>query len=160
MKEFEHLEQMAADFAATLAAFDTARKETDDIIRATDERLKLDRELTADRVAELTKTANDATRSVTVRRVAAAELEKIGAQEIGTTAEEEAAFAELMEQQEAALRDMRTIRQNVRAAIEAATRRLREIRAEILGNSRPGLAPRWIEGQRAAFEKLGGCGNE
>ena len=162
MKEFEHLEQMAADFAATLAAFDAARKETDDIISATAARQELERELTAARVAELTKTAGDTARSVTVRRVAAAELERIEAQKIGTTPEERAAVAELLEQQEVALRDMRIIQTNVRPALEAATRKLQEIRAGILGDNRPGLAPRWIESQREQFEKLstGGGGDE
>lgn len=162
MTDYEKLEQLAVDFATTMTAFDAAHKDTDDLIGAVGARLKMERSLAASRAAELGKTANDPSRSETVRRVAAAELAKLQAQVITTTQEESAALAELVNQQQAAIRDLKKIQQAAKPAFEAAAKQLQAIRSEILGSQRPDIAPRWIAKQQTAFEKLsaGGGYNE
>lgn len=161
MDDFSKLQQLASDFAISMAAFDTARHDAEDMLKATGERLKMEHELATSRAAELEKTANDPTRSETVRRVAAGELVKLKSQAITTTPEESAAFSELLEQQRAALRDLKDLQEAAKVAAEAAAKRIQSIRAEIVGNQRPGLANRWIESQQAAFDRLsvGGVAN-
>lgn len=162
MTDFEKLEQLSVDFASTKAAFETARKDADDMIAATGARLKMERELAASRMAELRKTANDPSRSETVRRVAAAELVKLQAQTITATTEEAAAFAALIEQQKTAIRDIKAIRQATKPAADGAVKQVQTLRESIMGSEIETLAPRWIASQQAAFERLsvGGGGDE
>ena len=154
MDEFGKLKQLADDYAATVAAFDAAHHDTDDLISATAARLQMERELAASRIAELRKTAADTTRSETVRRVAAVELEKLKAQTIAATHEECAAVAELIEQQKAAIRDIEAIRQAAKSAADEAAKKVQTLKEAIFASEILTLAPRWVEGQRTAFDKL------
>ena len=161
MDEFTRLKQLADDYAATMAAFDSARHDTDDLISATAARLQMERALTSSRIAELRKTAADTSRSETVRRVAAVELEKLKGQTIAATPEECAAVTELIEQQKAAVRDIKAIRQAAKPAADEAVKQVQALRESIMGSEIETLAPRWIEGQQKAFDKLsvGGAAN-
>lgn len=154
MDEFGKLKQLADDYAATVAAFDATRHDTDDLIRATAARLEMERALAASKIAELTKTAEDTSRSETVRRVAAAALEKLKSQTITATPEECAAVADLLELQKAALRDIKAIRQTAKPAADEAAKKVQTLRESIFASEILTLAPRWVEGQRTAFDKL------
>lgn len=154
MNDFEKLTQLHEDFTATWAAFDAARHDAADMIDAVTTRLQMERTQTAARVAELQRTAKDPNRSETVRRVAAGELSKIRDRKYSATPEEAAAFTELVKQQKCALRDLKQIQQDTKAAIEGSTRRIQEIRNKILGNQLVAVAPSWIPGQEAEFAKL------
>ena len=154
MNVFKKLEQLHADFTITKAAYDAARHETEDMISATSERLQMERDLAASRIAELEQTANDPDRSDTVRRVAAAELEKIRKQRIAATPEEQAAVAELIKQQQSAVSDFKRIQREIREAISAAKGQIEAIRAEVLGSWDVDMAPTNITSQEKAFAKL------
>ena len=154
MNVFKKLEQLHADFTVTMAAYDAARHETKDMISATSERLQMERDLAASRVAELEQTANDLERSDTVRRVAAAELEKIRKQRIAATPEEQAAVVELIKQQQNAVSDLKRLQGEARAAISAAKEQIESIRAEVLGSWDVSLAPNHIQGQKKEFATL------
>lgn len=153
MNEFKKLEQLYKDFDITVAAFESARHETEDMISATSERLQMERNLAASRIIELEQTANDLDRSDTVRRVAAAELEKIRKQRIAATPEEQAAVAELIEQQQTAFHDMQTIENATREAIRAVNSRVEEIRNAVLCFDIK-IRQSWITGQQKKFAKL------
>lgn len=154
MNVFKKLEQLHADFAITMAAYDAARHETKDMISATSERLQMERDLAASRIAELEQTANDPDRSDTVRRVAAAELEKIRKQQIAATPEEQEAVAELLKQQHTAFTDLKRLQDEARVAISAAKEQIESIRAEVLGSWSVSLAPNHIKGQEKEFAQL------
>lgn len=162
MNDFEKLTQLHEDFTATWAAFDAARHDADDIITAVRERLRLEQEQTAARVADLERTVKDFNRSESVRRMACVELSKIQKQQFFSTVEEQAAFMELIAQQETALRDLKQIQQNTKIAITGAQEAIQAIRVNILGSQNIDLAPRWIVGLRSEFEKLceGGADND
>ena len=147
MNVFKKLEQLHADFTVTMAAYDAAHHETKDMISATSERLQMERDLAASRAAELEQTANDLGRSDTVRRVAAAELEKIRKQRIAATPEKQAAVAELIKQQQTAVSDFKRLQGEVRAAISAAKEQIEAIRAEVLGSWGADMAPGFIQDQ-------------
>lgn len=154
MNVFKKLEQLHADFTITKAAYDAARHETEDMISATSERLQMERDLAASRIAELEQTANDPDRSDTVRRVAAAELAKIKEQRIAATPEEQAAVAELIKQQQSAVSDFNRIQREIREAISAAKGQIEAIRADVLGSWDVDMAPTNITSQEKAFAKL------
>lgn len=154
MNVFKKLEQLHADFTITKAAYDAARHETEDMISATSERLQMERDLAASRIAELEQTANDPDRSDTVRRVAAAELAKIKEQRIAATLEETAAVAELIKQQQSAVSDFKRIQREIREAISAAKAQIETIRADVLGSWAVDMAPTNITSQEKAFAKL------
>lgn len=154
MNDFEKLTQLHEDFTATWAAFNAARHDAADMIDAVTTRLQMERTQTAARVAELQRTATNPNRSETVRRVAAGELSRIRDRRYSATPEEAAAFAELVKQQKCALRDLKQIQQDAKAAIEGATKSIQEIRGKILGSQLVDAAPSWIPGQEAEFAKL------
>lgn len=154
MSDFEKLTQLYEDFTATWAAFDAARHDAADMIDAATKRLQMERTQNAARAAELQRTATDPNRSETVRRVAASELSRIRDRRYSATPEETAAFAELVKQQKCALRDLKQIQQDTKAAIEGASKSIQEIRGKILGNQLVDAAPSWIPGQEAEFAKL------
>lgn len=131
--EFQKFAQAATDFATTAMAFNAAREETADMISATKARLQMELDLAASRVKELEQTANDPERSDTVRRVAAAELEKIRKQRIAATPEEKEATAQLIGQQKTALCDLLDLKQTLREALETFNGSVEEIRAAVLG---------------------------
>lgn len=155
MNEFEKLEQLSADFTATIAAYDTARHDADDMIAAVTARLSSEQKLTASRLAELKQIADDLDRSDTVRRVAAAELAKLKEQPAATPSQmEQEEFAKLINQQETAILDMKKIQTQTREAIEEATKRIQAIRSAILGSRDLDIMLRWITGQQSKFSNL------
>ena len=154
MSDFEKLTQLYKDFTAVWSAFNTIRHDTADMIDATTKRVQMETAQNEARVEELQRTANDPVRSETVRRVAAGELSKIRDRRYSATPEEAATFAELVNQQKCALRDIKQIQMDVKTAIERATKNIQEIRKEILGNQLVDVAPGWITGQEEEFAKL------
>lgn len=130
---FNGFAQAATDFATTVMAFDAAREETADMISATKARIQMERDLAGSRIAELEQTANNLDRSDTVRRVAAAELEKLRKQRIAATQEEQEAVADLIKQQRIAHRDLIELQKTTRTALETLNDCIEEIRAAVLG---------------------------
>lgn len=154
MRDFEKLEQLRDDHTIAWMAFKAVRHDADDLAAAVGARLRQEREQSAARVAELEQIVSDPSRSETVRRMAAAELAKIQERQFFATPEEVAAFSALVGEQESALRDIRQIQEDAKAAIAAATKRVAEIRDTILCDQNIDLAPRWIAGQKSEFAKL------
>lgn len=95
MSCFDLLLQLKQDFDTTMLAYNTAWREGKDLIEGVKERLAMDRRRDEERAAELRQTVANTSRSVTVRRVAEAELAKMDGLEYFATPEEIAAFKEL-----------------------------------------------------------------
>lgn len=154
MKEFDKLVELCDDFSITWAAVKIARRDAEDMISAVQARLHNEKQRDEERIAELQRTMSDPSRSETVRRVAGAELARIRDCRYHANAAEVEAFSELINQEKKALRDLSETQQSTRAAIEAAEKRIKEMRKDILGNQLADLAPSWPAGQEAEFAKL------
>lgn len=120
MNHFDKLVQLKQDFDTTMLAYNTAWREAKDLLDGVKERLDLDRRTNEARATEYRKIVADKSRSVTVRRVAEAELAKMENLEYFATAEEIAAFKELAAEQDQAAADLKTINDNILTAIQVA----------------------------------------
>lgn len=154
MNDFEKLIQLHEDFAIAWMAFKAARHDADDLVAAVGARLRQEREQSANRMAELERIMADSNRSESVRRMASVELAKIQERQFFATPEEVAAFSALVSEMEVALRDLKQIQTDVKAAFAAVAKRVAEIRGDILGDPNIDLAPRWVDGQKREFAKL------
>ena len=151
---FERVEVLAEDFLATLQAIQAANKEQGEIITAAYSRMTAERERAEKRKAELQAAIGDKGRSATVRGLAQSELDTMDATKYGPTAAERGAFDRATQRGEQAVADLRKTRDELRTALSAATAELSNIRAETIGKTDTDLCARWIEGQKAKFDRL------
>lgn len=154
MSCFDLLMQLKQDFDTTMMAYNVANREAKDLLDGVKERLGLERRTDEARATEYRKIVADKSRSVTVRRVAEAELAKMENLEYFATAEEVAAFKELTAEQDQAAEDLKTINDNILIAIQAAEKTIKEIREKTRGRNDLALLPRWTKGQKAEFNHL------
>lgn len=154
MSCFDLLLQLKQDFDTTMLAYNTAWRECKDLIEGVKERLAMDRRRDEERAAELRQTVANTSRSVTVRRVAEAELAKMDGLEYFATPEEIAAFKELAAEQDQAVQDIEKINKNILVAIQAAESTIKEIREKTRGRNDLALLPRGTKSQKGTFNSL------
>lgn len=154
MNVFEKLLQLQEDFNTTWAAYNVARCDAADMIKAVAERMERDRRRNAERVADLRQIAADTSRSATVRRVAADELTQIEGREFFATPAEIEAFVDLIKQQRDALKDIRGINADIFDTAKAAEAKIKDIRLATRGHSSLQVVDHWLEGQKRDFQKL------
>lgn len=151
---FAQVEALAGDFAATLAAIHATNKEQGEIITATRARIDADKMRVEARRTELQAAVKDNNRSATVRSLAQAELDGLSAAEFKPTAAEQAAFGDATARAEQAIADLRRTRDELRAALAAASAELEGIRADTIGKTDVDIFARWIEGDVNSFNNL------
>lgn len=156
MSIFEEFTSLCGDFSTCQAAFHDAHERAQDIFVAVKSRLEVERAQTAERIAALEQQQGDPARSETVRRMAAMELAQLQARTYAVTKDEQAAFAEAVNDAETAVRDMRRLQREIRQAFDDLNAELKRLRAETLGNQSVELYGRWTEGVRRDFDRLGG----
>lgn len=154
MSVFEKLIQLQEDFNIALAEFRTAHSDANDLIKAVRERYEREKERRSVRMAELEKIINDASRSETVKRVAAAELCKLQKATFVATPEERTAFAELADLADRALDDTKKIQRTVQSVRNDAKQEIEKISKNVCGNLTVSAADTWIPGQREEFSRL------
>lgn len=154
MNVFEKLLQLHEDFNTTWTAFNVARHDAADMIKAVAERMERDSRQNAERVADLRQIAADSSRSATVRRVAEDELAKIDGREFFATTAEIEAFVDLIKQQSEALKDIRGINEDIFDTVKAAEAKIKDIRLATRGHSSLQVVDHWLEGQKRDFQKL------
>lgn len=154
MNVFEKLLQLHEDFDTTWTAFNVARHDAEDMIKAVSERMERDRRQNAERVADLRQIAADTSRSATVRRVAKDELETIEGREFFATTAEIEAFVDLIKQQSDALKDIHGINEDIFETVKAAETKIKDIRAATRGRATWPIVENWVEGQKRDFQKL------
>lgn len=154
MSCFDLLMQLKQDFDTTMLAYNAARREANDLIDGVKERLDLERRTDEARATEYRKIVADKSRSVTVRRVAEAELAKMENLEYFATAEEIAAFKELAAEQDQAVADIKRINDDILIAIQASEKTIKEIREKTRGRNDLVLLPRGTKSQKGAFNEL------
>ena len=155
MSIFEEFINLCGDFAACQAAYLDAHERAKDILGAVKNRLEAERAQTSARVAELEVQTQDPGRSETVRRMAALELAQLQARTYTVTKDEQAAFADAVNDAETAVRDMRQLSRKIREAIDSLNEEIKQMRANTLGFD-VDMRGNWIEGIRRDFDRLGG----
>ena len=160
MTAFERLSQLRNDYVAAWNAVNAARQTAKDITAAARERLEAEKAQTAARIAELEEVASDLERTATVRRMAEADLLELRERTFSPNTAETAAFMNELATAQQAYEDLRQLKDEVKSALAAAEKELAEIRGAVLGDQNLVLIPRWLDGERAAFEKLGGVCND
>lgn len=160
MSIFEQLTQAIADYETLWAAFRASKQQAADITRAVAARLAADRRQVDERTTVLISQSRDPARPSVVRQLARQELDRLQEQSFEPTADESATFAAAVEDAQAALRDIRTVRQQLRDLFGAASGELKALRASTLGNSScdDELAGRHLDGEQRAFDLLGKTG--
>lgn len=104
----------------------------------------------------ITKNLLDTGRTATVRHMAADDLQKLRERIFSPNAAETAAFMNELATAQQAHEDLRQLKDDVKIALADAEKELAEIRGAVLFDQHLVLIPRWLDGERAAFEKLGG----
>ena len=154
MNAFEKLQQIHTDYAVCIGAFNAAQDECKEIIKSVRDRLTAERERDAARMVELERQAADSSRSATVRRLAAEELEQLRDRTYSATEAEKSAFAEQTKIAEQAVSDAAAIRTTARTSVDAANAEIERARAAILGDANIDLRPRWLDRLNDASGKL------
>lgn len=154
MSIFEEFTSLCADFTVCRTAFLDAHERAKDVMDAVKARLEAERAQAAERIAALEQQQGDPARSETVRRMAALELDQLQARTYAATGDEQAAFAEAVNDAETAVRDMRRLQREIRQAFDDLNAELKRLRAETLGNQSVELYGRWTEGARRDFAPL------
>lgn len=156
MTAFEQLAQLRNDYVAARIVVNVARQTAKDITDAARERLDAEKAQTAERIAELEELQFDTGRTATVRRMAADDLLNLRERTFSPNAAETVAFMNELATAQQAYEDLRQLKDKVKDAIVSAEKELTEIRNIVLGDQSLVLIPRWLDGERVAFEKLGG----
>ena len=155
MSVFEGFTSLCADFTVCRTAFLDAHERAKDVMDAVKARLEAERAQAAERIAALEQQQGDPARSETVRRMAALELAQLQARTYAVTKDEQAAFAEAVNDAETAVRDMRQLSRKIREAIDSLNEEIKQMRANTLGFD-VDMRGNWIEGIRRDFDRLGG----
>lgn len=153
MDTFDKIRVLNEDHSAIWAQFEKCNQILKEIVKAVSERLESEKEQVAASICSATQRATDMSRSETIRRIAAAELENLEVRTFSPTAEEVAAFDEVMKEARTALSDARKTRGELIDAIRDAKSELENIWKKSGGESAK-LAERWLDNSVKEFEKL------
>lgn len=154
MKAFERVEQLHDDYLLTLAGVREASSNLQFLKNAIRERIETDRTNTLLKINRLEAQAADTSRPESVRRLAAAELEKLKEMTFAPTEAEKQAFLSEIENMEAGRVDLVNLSGSMRESLKAAETELATMRAATLGDSTLSLLPNWISGEERFFENL------
>lgn len=127
-REFERLEQLSEDYEICFLAIRAAQTEGRDLLAAIQARIASERDRDQARADELKAQLSDKSRSETVRRIAAQELERLQRTEYHETAEERAAFEECTKELDKALLDAEKTKRELADALRAAKAAIETIR--------------------------------
>lgn len=153
---FEKTARLCADYDTAKAALIAADQTTGEIVAAVRNRLQSERQQTAARIAELEGIQGDLSRSQTVRRMAAAELEQLKARAYEITAAEREAFETECAAAETALKDAREIREQLREAFAELSEEVKRLRKSTLGDERLDILAGIVKDRCKEFEDLKG----
>lgn len=128
---FERVNQLAKDAETCWNEANAAYKGSHEIISAVRERIEREKTSDAKRIEELQRQASDPTRSETLKRVAAMELETLQAKTYKINDAELAVATKEISRGRQALKDLRKI--PMRDTIKEAENALKELRANTLG---------------------------
>lgn len=154
MEVFTQLTQLHAEHGTAWAAFQKSICACRDADAAITARIDRDRDARADLVAELQTIIDDTDRSEGSRRLAALELERVRSEAVKPTADELEMYHSELECAEEALRAVRSLGEQYRAAHDAALVQLMSMRKSVLGNSGLVGADNRLESARQTYEKL------
>lgn len=129
-KEFERLEQISIDYEVCFLAIRAAQTEGRELIAAIQDRIAGERERDQARAEELMAQFSDKSRSETVRKIAAQELERLQRATYHETVEERAALEECTRELDKSLSDAGKTRDELAAALRAAKAAIETIRAK------------------------------
>lgn len=153
MSIFEDFTRLCADFSTCRTAYLDAYERAKDVFGAVKSRLEAEQAQTAARMAELETQKRDLVRSETVRRMAALELSQLQTRIYAVTEDEQAAFAEAVNDAGVAVRDMHQLRVKIRKAISDLNEAVKRMRAESLGFD-VDMCDTWLDGIRRDFDRL------
>lgn len=136
---FNRLLQLGEGYEAAKLALSFARRAAEAVQGAIVERIRADKEQTAERVTELSGLIADGSRPASTRRVWELELAQLKARTFGATTDERKAFdAEMTAAQDAA-DDLSRLQREIRETIQTANGAITELRAQTLGDPCSGL---------------------
>lgn len=151
---FNRLLQLGEDYEAAKLALSSARRAAEAVQGAIAERIRADKEQTAERMTELSGLIADGSRPASARRVWELELAQLKARTFGATPDERKEFdAEMTAAQDAA-DDLSRLQREIREAIQTVNVAIAELRAQTLGDPCSGLWGDWLESDRKAFSAL------
>lgn len=150
----EKLVQLHSDCTALWEAVRAANTEARDIMAAVGHRMENNRKTSAVRVATLAAQVADESRSSTLRRLAAQELEALQNATDSANTAEIAAFDEQILAGKQAIADLYDLKQEFRETLNAANDEIRELRAFVLGKIDLDLAKNWLDGDAEKFKRL------
>ena len=153
---FKNLEETATDYRAVFLAIQTANREGNDITSSVAARITAERRQAETRATELGATIRDATRSETIRKMAALELERLNGQTYGPTDIEREAFDDAISELEQAAADAKTLQAKLTGLLKEARDELEEIRKTTIHNTGNNLeiCAGWPTGLRRDFAAM------
>lgn len=154
MNVFEKINSLKFDYDAIRSQIRTHRGNVSEMTSAIKDRISADRKISEERIAELKRQMQDPSKTETVRKIYAAEIEKLeSASFTPTDSEIEMLDAELSAY-EKAVQDFRKVDGQLRDAIRNAKEELESIRNEINKGVQPSDFSDQIKSERKGFERL------
>lgn len=156
MSIFTQVEHAVDDYSILWAAFRESAQQAADITAAVAARIAADRAQADERTTTLAAQSRDPTRPEVVRKLAQQELERLQERVFEPTTDEAAAFADAIEDARAALKDVTTVRGQLKNLFEGANRELDTLRARTLGDQSRDieLAGRHLDREKTSFDRL------
>ena len=155
MKFVTEIDTCLSDFRVSNDAFNLFLGESEEIRKAVISRLEAERAQDAKRIKELEKQAKDMSRPEAVRHFAMSEINKIKLHKYEATKEEIEAYTKTMGHAQQAVADLKTLQDNMLDLHKKAVALLDDMRAEVRGNQRVPLYPRYIEEEINSGKKVG-----
>jgi len=152
--EFERVEQLSEDYEICFLAFRAAEREGVDLLNAIRSRITAEQESDKARADELRKQSADSSRSETVRRVAAQELERLQTVEYHVTEIEWNALDEISQELSKSLSDAARIREELNDALNAARTALDGIKKKSYNKKDIPVAKQWAKNVFDQIESL------
>lgn len=154
LENAKQLDQLADDYRLTALSVKVAKGEAAEILDAITARIQQEQAHNEERRAELQTATEDKSRSQTVRKVAALELERLEGLTPTVTQEERALFAEKINEANAALSELRKYEKQLTAARSDLKRRIDEdFKLSALSKFDALLLSRHVEGVQERFER-------
>ena len=155
---YERVKALHQAFRACEDDFTASKFDAEQLEKAIAEKLQMDREDLAEKIAYYTAQRDDVSQPATVRRLAGIELERLEGVEIHPGQEEIDLFATLIEEQRQCAQDMRALQRDFKEALKDLEEDIAFCRAGVLSSSTADLADRWTDGMEQRFNRLAGGG--
>ena len=151
---FGRILDIADDYRLAKVAFDASKRDMEAITQAAKARIAAEKARDAERLEELERCVEDASRPETVRRIAVGEAALLRSREYSPTDTEAEEFGRAASEAMEAIADLTKLRIDMRAAIEAAKTAIEQMRSETMGDPHSELRQRWVDGCKTEFEQL------